>query len=188
MESLHQACRAGDIGEVKRLINANANIYTVDRYGWVPIHLASYIGCANIVKCLIEAKSDPNMVDETVSTPLMYASRVCRNEETVALLIRAKANVNHVSYYGITAIQYASRYGHIGMVHILLDAKADIHQADNHGNTPISDACFNNNVHMVQSLIQHKALVDDIPVKPYNSEITQLLIEAKANPDLSIPW
>jgi ankyrin repeat protein len=63
-----------DIEEVKRLIQAGANLKTRDKYGLVPLHLAAILGHIEIAKALIEAGADPE--ERTVAgwTPIDYAT------------------------------------------------------------------------------------------------------------------
>ena len=53
------------------LITKGADVNTKDSDGWTPLHAATFQGRINIVKRLLGAKADPNVVGVNVSTPLV---------------------------------------------------------------------------------------------------------------------
>ena len=54
---LHRSCKIGNIDIVKLLLNNGASLNLTNRYGWYPIHIASYFGYTNIVIYLIQQSS-----------------------------------------------------------------------------------------------------------------------------------
>lgn len=55
---LHRGCTNGNLDIVKLLINYGADLNLTNRFGWYPIHIASYFGHVNIVLYLIEKSSN----------------------------------------------------------------------------------------------------------------------------------
>ena len=80
--------------------------------------------------------------------------------ECLDKLIKAGADVNKTGEYRITALMWASRYGHPDCVNLLLATRADLYMTDKFGNTALSHA------------------VDGI--KPRGQQITCLFIILKA--------
>ena len=52
------------------LISKGADVNTKDSDGWTPLHAASFQARVNIVKKLLRAQADPNVLGASVSTPL----------------------------------------------------------------------------------------------------------------------
>ena len=53
MSGLHEACKTGDVKQVRSLINLGADVEERDNYGKKPIHHASNYGHIDIVKLFI---------------------------------------------------------------------------------------------------------------------------------------
>ena len=89
-KELFKAVILNEIKEVKRLIEAGANVNVVDKDGETALLWASFWRCSNVVKILIEAGADVNAVDNFRYTALHFASLWGRRE-IVKMLIEAGA-------------------------------------------------------------------------------------------------
>ena len=133
--ALFQSVESGDYAEVKRLVEAGANVNAQDRDGYTALMQASGRGHTEIAKLLIEAGADVNAHDIYVpsrggvdyelppSTPLMWAS-LGGHTEIVKLLIEAGADVNTTDNGGHTALWFASIEGYADIVRLLKEAGA----------------------------------------------------------------
>ena len=74
---LHLAALKGDIGTVKVLISAGADIHALNEEGATPLHLAAKGGHSEVVRILIEAGADAtaNVSDNSGNTDAMRRSR-----------------------------------------------------------------------------------------------------------------
>ena len=64
---LHRSCKIGNLNIVKLLLSNGASLNLTNRYGWYPIHIASYFGYTDIVLYLIQQSSTYEEGREQVS-------------------------------------------------------------------------------------------------------------------------
>lgn len=149
---LMRACREGaKISHITTLLVGGANLNTVNNLGETALHSASDSGHENIVRALLEAKSDPNFAATDRKTPLMYASSRGRSTSVLAL-IKGGANVNQGGEFGMTALLWASLNDQKEVVRILLKARADVNLRDNFGHTAIDTARIHGSHRIVRIL------------------------------------
>jgi ankyrin repeat protein len=113
-----------------------------------------------IVKVLIAAGANVDIVDLYGRTALIYASRHQGNLEAVKLLIAAGANVNHADDSGTTALMNACINGLIEIAKVLIAAGADINKRGEFGNTALIYACKYGHLTTVKLLVSKGADVD----------------------------
>ena len=75
------------------LISANANVNAKTRFNRYGMHYAVTYGYIEIIKKLIDAKADIDVIDSSGDTPLMLAIQT-NNYDICKLLIEHGANVN----------------------------------------------------------------------------------------------
>ncbi len=86
------------------------------------------------VKALLDAHADPNAVDMRGLTPLMLAvTSEDQNPDIVRMLIAKTADINHRDENGLTALDWARKWGHTPIVGLL--EKAGWQDAS-HGGAP----------------------------------------------------
>jgi ankyrin repeat protein len=93
------------------------------------------------------------------STPLhdaVYEDQL----DKAAALVRAGANVNAVTSYGVTPLSLACTNGNAAMIELLLKAGADANVALPGGETPLMTAARTGNADAVAALLSHGANVD----------------------------
>ena len=105
--------------------------------------------------------TDPSIVrsDRWTVTP-MIASESGDKDDTVDLIIDAKADINVQVNNGMTALHIANHDGHSEVVSILLKANADPSIVESDGWTPLMIASQNGHKDTVDLLIDSKADVD----------------------------
>ena len=84
---LHDASAAGDIAEVKRLLDAGADVNAKDKYGETPLHWTSVSGRAEVVKVLLSSGAYVNPRDNNGHTPLFVTKE--RKKWGVVRLLKA---------------------------------------------------------------------------------------------------
>ena len=77
-----RAAASGDIGNVERLLNNDANVNAQDNNGSTALHWVSANGHANLAKLLIEHQADVNILNNRKISPLEWAA----NNHYVALV------------------------------------------------------------------------------------------------------
>jgi ankyrin repeat protein len=85
MSDLHFAIMNNDIKSVRRQISDGANINVQSQFGYTPLMHAVDVGNKIILKMLLAAKADMNLVDESGRTVWDYA-RERGNQDFYALL------------------------------------------------------------------------------------------------------
>lgn len=121
-----------------------------NRYGLPVIFIAAQQGHPDVVAALLDAGADPNASIGTTfnddgvgyagtsdGTPLGYAAAKGQLE-TMALLARAGADVNHAGPEGTTPLMQAVEAGQLQAVEWLLQAGADPTQPNQTGGTALS--------------------------------------------------
>ena len=137
---LAQAAAAGRCDEVRRLLEAGAQVDERDRTGFTALTWAARHGEVEVVRLLLAAGANPNLRDTYVNgwTPLMHALH--KGQTAVARsLLAAGADPNVPGNGGFTALLMAAGYGNAEAVGALLAAGADP-KAEAGGETPLTAA------------------------------------------------
>ena len=100
-----------------------------------PLHLAAWFrSSASVVRTLIDAGSNVNVLDSLQSSPLHYASM--ENSAVVPVLLAAGANVNQLDSFQHSPLADAARWDRRDVVFALIEASADPHL----GKSPLEDS------------------------------------------------
>ena len=100
-----------------------------------PLHLAAWFrSSASVVRTLIDAGSNVNVLDSLQSSPLHYASM--ENPAVVPVLLAAGANVNQLDSFQHSPLADAARWDRREVVFALIKASADPHL----GKSPLEDS------------------------------------------------
>lgn len=118
LKVLSEIMKPGDITEIRRLIEAGADIDAMNQYGGTPLIMASGKGHTQIVKLLLSVKADVNTNLADGATPLYVASEQ-GHIKIVELLLSAGADVNTAIEDGTTPLFVASQKGHTQIVKLL---------------------------------------------------------------------
>ena len=134
--ALHAAVRLDDRDIARLLLEAGADATLANRYGVIPLTLATSNGSAAMMRMLLDAGADPNAVDQAGETMLMIASRVGVLEAVQLLIDRgAKVDARDATYQQ-TALMVAVRENHLPVVKALIDQGADVNARTRTGQTP----------------------------------------------------
>ncbi len=153
--ALASACTNGNIDIVDLLLKygADPNLGSDDSGNpEVPLIIAAARGHAGVVRVLLLAHADPNLVDSKGNTALISAS-LAGSANVARELLDAKADPNHPDPDGNTAVILASQYGRLDMVRCLLAAGADPNLKNKAEMTALLESASEGSATIVSALI-----------------------------------
>ncbi|XP_060631160.2 oxysterol-binding protein-related protein 1 isoform X1 [Anolis sagrei] len=179
-EDIRQLLEAMEKGEIT--FNINCKGTSKSNLGWTPLHLACYFGHTSVVKDLLKAGADVDVLNDMGDTPLHRAAFTGR-KEVVLLLLESDADPSIVNGNGQTAkdvthnkeiremleavertqerkleelLLGAAREGEIGKLTVLLNRSnpPDINCTDQMGNTPLHCAAYRAHKHCALKLLK----------------------------------
>ena len=121
---LIDAVRANDVGAVRTLLDARADVNAVQPDGTTALHWAVERDALEIVQLLIRAGANVTATNRYGATPLWLAS-LNGNSATIGVLLEAGADPSATSDEGETALMVAARTGKVDAVNLLLARGAD---------------------------------------------------------------
>ncbi|WP_291745429.1 ankyrin repeat domain-containing protein [Bauldia sp.] len=138
---LHDAVDAGDVAQIRQLIEQGEDVNENDPRLGTPLHRAAVGGTREIAELLVAAGADVNLENGRLGTPLQAAAYK-RNEPVVAALIAVGADVQAADADGRTALHSAAEGGDAAIVALLIENGADVNarsEPDDHrpGDTPV---------------------------------------------------
>ena len=150
--SIFEACAAGEIERVERLLQESAsgavgapsvNGYSAD--GWTPLHLASFFGHPKISELLIEHGADvaARSRGSNGNTPL-HAALAGNHKFVAGVLIGHGADVNAADAQGWRPLHLAAANNNMDAITALLAQGADVHAANGEEKTALSLATEKN--------------------------------------------
>jgi ankyrin repeat protein len=121
---LIDAVRANDVGAVRTLLDARADVNAVQPDGTTALHWAVERDAIEIVQLLIRAGANVKATNRYGATPLWLAS-LNGNAAAIGVLLEAGADPSAASDEGETALMVAARTGKVDAVNLLLARGAD---------------------------------------------------------------
>lgn len=129
--------------EVLKYLAKKAKLDIVGGFQGGPLHIACYRSELHLVKILVDAGADVNLVDPVVGTPLQMACRCTKSSkeerESVIFYLINEADVNvHIvgGLYG-SAINAACAWSNSEVVRLMLENSVSIDVEDNMGRTAV---------------------------------------------------
>jgi len=152
IDPLHEAAFAGNLEEVRRLLEEGVAVDVPDLEGRTPLMWASFNGHTAVNALLLENGAAINAREVNGRTALMYASSG-PFAETVELLLEKGAEVNtQGTAEGFTALMTAAAEGQVEVVRLLLAYGANLDLEDVDGDTAESFATQNGHSQVVAAL------------------------------------
>jgi ankyrin repeat protein len=154
---LLNAAEAGDVHQVKLLLDHGANIEEGNYYGLTALHRASEEGRLQVVKLLLSRGADVSAQDCDGGRALEKAAQQGHGR-TVALLAAWGADLSYRDSMGCTLLMRAAEWGWIVVLHSLLqDGKVDVNDSDLFGETALHKAAKQGRRNIVDALIRYGA-------------------------------
>ena len=150
-DKLYAALHAGNLSELKALLDRGISANAADSRLITPLMYAAIVGSADAMRILIEHGADVNAQNAFGSTALMWSAS---DAQKVRLLLDHGADVNNVSKSGRTALMAAAATpGSAPVVRMLLERKADATPKDQFGGTALLAALQGNDTESIRMLL-----------------------------------
>jgi hypothetical protein len=135
--SIHLAASAGWASKVHEEIQGGTEPNARDHEGCTPLIHGIERQAIEVVKVLLAAGADPNIMVQGMLSPLDLAVRRSKNPEIVRLFLEYGAQVDSRDFYGATPLMRAVVIGDATLVTTLLNAGADPSATTNSGQGPL---------------------------------------------------
>ncbi|XP_076437583.1 oxysterol-binding protein-related protein 1-like [Babylonia areolata] len=131
-------------------VNVNCKGNKKSNRGWTPLHLAAYFGHGAVVRTLLEAGADVNMINSAGDTPLHRAAYTGR-EDIVGILLEFGADITIVNSEGHRPRNVTRREHIIKMLEAAATHEARLL------NDQLLHAAASGNMDLLQSVISNKS-------------------------------
>jgi len=151
-----EACRAGNLQEVKRLLDEGAKFDNLPMAGRKALVEATENRHLEVVRFLIQKGANVNIFDARETSALMWA---CKQGDLaiIKLLLSHGADVNAQNTFGRMALIYAIEAGNLEAVKLLLENGADANAANRQQKTVLAYASMYGHLEIVKALIEKGA-------------------------------
>ncbi len=153
---LIKAVQANNIGNVRQLIQANADLNLKDAYGLTALRCASVQDHQEMVNLLLDSGANINLQDNAGCTPIFIAIRNNINE-VAALLIRRSANLDLRNKEGQTPLIWTAFMCQIDLAKLLIANSANLNIQDSEGKTALIWASERGYIEIIKLLLKAKA-------------------------------
>ncbi|MEE2637809.1 MAG: ankyrin repeat domain-containing protein [Acidobacteriota bacterium] len=150
---LVDAVRAGDVEQIRMLLESATDPNTADLDGTTALHWAANRDDLTTAQLLIEAGAQVSVANRYGATPLMVAA-TNGNAPMLELLLKMGARANASLPEGETALMRSARAGRADAVRVLLSHAADVNAAEDwRGQTALMWATVEGNTDAVLELV-----------------------------------
>jgi ankyrin repeat protein len=137
--ALINAAKAGDLAQVKELLDKGADVDSRNHEGMTPLMVASINENVEIAILLLEHDAD---VDAKAGNgaPVLMIMATMGQSPLVQLFLDWAVDVDGTDNNGVTSLMAASYEGHMDVVKMLLDGGADVNIKSKDGDTALKAA------------------------------------------------
>jgi ankyrin repeat protein len=139
--SMFEACAAGELERVERLIDdsAGAAVAGFGDDGWTPLHLAAFFGHAKVVEVLLAHGADvaARSTNPTANTPL-HAALAANQKMVAGLLLGHGADVDAADAAGWRPLHLAAATNNLDVIKALVAQGADVRGTNKDGVAPLA--------------------------------------------------
>ncbi|KAL9020193.1 MAG: hypothetical protein Q9185_002563 [Variospora sp. 1 TL-2023] len=153
IDTLLEACAAGDIGVLKMLLSR----YNKEELGKGLIKAASRAQ-NRAAEFLLDSGCSPDVVDSYSNMALHFAAYT-DNSILTQLLVLRRSPLESKDSDGSTPLRDATRCGCHGSLRVLIDAGANIEATDSEGKTPLSIGIYQEKTRTVRLLLEKGAKI-----------------------------
>jgi ankyrin repeat protein len=175
--ALSIAAQGGHIGTIKLLVEAGANVSSVDDDGFTPLLNAVKSGFYKVAAYLLDygANANDEYVDEKgVQHNLLMDAITTNRTEFAFALIDKGANLTYADSDGVTLLTQAAYLGYTDIVKYLLHKEASCTEANKEGINPLIAAASEGHLEIVKELLECK----DVDVDSRDKDETNALMAA----------
>jgi ankyrin repeat protein len=153
VEAVVQAAEAGDLAEVRRLVQQDRRLLDTASDGYIPLTAAVVGGHVGMVRCLLEEGAQVNLLDPMGNTALDWAcDRGSLQVVTLLLAHGADAAAPHDD--GYAPLMFACTRGHADVVaRLVAHGCGDLDGQDSDGRTAMHIACYRGHAGVVRALL-----------------------------------
>lgn len=189
-QTLHAACKQGNVNLVEFLLSKCANVYELDKNGGTPLHeacgcpdpvyngaaihlenetdihkISPYIICVenflqNLKNDIEEIYSRNERVKEQRSISCLHVACYHGDKSVINLQLQNGSDVNETCALGLTPLFVACLRGKDNIAKLLLEKGANVNQPCINGLTPLSESCLTGTSENVELLMESSANVN----------------------------
>lgn len=150
---LHTAAAAGQVEVARMLLDAGAEIESLDRDESTPLHCAALSRKPEMVRFLLSRGADVNRRDKNGAYSLSFAASA-GDSACVRMILDAGADLNFSNSQGLTLLHYACPRGLWWFVERLVASGSDINRGTlDHGTTPLGLVCQRGTAERVERML-----------------------------------
>ncbi|XP_046543615.1 serine/threonine-protein phosphatase 6 regulatory ankyrin repeat subunit B-like [Haliotis rubra] len=154
-ETLHDACRKGDLGLVRSilsrgLVDVNSRD---DKYRMTPLMVAAHEGHRRLFAFLVRTGANVSHVDENGDNVLHLARRGGRMRFVKYVVTQYSVDINSKGMYGSTPLLQAVYCGHRDLLKFLVTKGANLSHVDDDGGNILHWACRGGHVGVVKEIL-----------------------------------
>ena len=158
-DKLFYFIRKGEYDEVKRLIEAGADLFQMDG-GHMPIHVAAYLGKHDIVRLIVQQGCSVEVQTTPKQLTALHLAAYFGQPMVTDTLLKLGAKVDAQNTEELTPLHMAASEGHAEIVQLLLTSGANPMSNCNKRITPLQFAAANGHTAAVRIFLQHVTQTD----------------------------
>lgn len=164
--ALHIAVESGNTRAIQILLQAGAQINSLDSSSSTPLHIAAYLGYDDIIQILLNHGADMYKQDNTGRNAFHVAAST-GNHRAIQCFLFEPNIINHPDAQNWTALMCACASNHLSTCLLLLSHGADLCSINDRGQNLFHLAAFLGSNNLIQEIFQLN-LDDDILFRALN--------------------